>query len=73
MSFKLLHGPHRHLVFTIDEKLRPFFLEDRSGLESFPEISVIEIVHITPESIIGKSTFGKEAVDMRVPFKGAAK
>ncbi|EOS35046.1 IS91 family transposase [Dubosiella newyorkensis] len=33
MSFKLLHGPHRHLVFTIDEKLRPFFLEDRSLLD----------------------------------------
>lgn len=32
MSFKLLSGTHRHLVFTIDEKLRPFFLEDRSLL-----------------------------------------
>jgi len=32
MSFKLLSGTHRHLVFTIDEELRPFFLEDRSLL-----------------------------------------
>lgn len=32
MSFKLIKAPHRHCVFTIDERLRPFFLEDRSLL-----------------------------------------
>ncbi len=32
MSFKLLGCNHRHLVFTIDENLRHFFLEDRSLL-----------------------------------------
>lgn len=32
MSFKLIHCTHRHLVFTIDESLRHFFLEDRSLL-----------------------------------------
>lgn len=30
MSFKLIHCTHRHCVFTIDEALRHFFLEDRS-------------------------------------------
>ena len=33
MAFKLIHCNHRHCVFTIDEELRPFFLEDRSLLD----------------------------------------
>ena len=32
MSFKLIHCQHRHCVFTIDEDLRDFFLNDRSLL-----------------------------------------
>lgn len=32
MSFKLIRCTHRHLVFTIDEELRPFFLKDRELL-----------------------------------------
>lgn len=32
MSFKLIQRTHRHLVFTIDDSLRPFFLKDRSLL-----------------------------------------
>lgn len=32
MSFKLLNVSHRHCVFTIDENLRHFFLDDRSLL-----------------------------------------
>ena len=32
MSFKLVNCTHRHCVFTIDEELRHFFLEDRSLL-----------------------------------------
>jgi len=32
MSFKLIRCTHRHCVFTIDENLRHFFLEDRSLL-----------------------------------------
>lgn len=33
MSFKLIDCTHRHLVFTVDEDLRPFFLDDRSLLD----------------------------------------
>lgn len=33
MSFKLIRSTHRHCVFTIDQELRPFFLEDRSLLD----------------------------------------
>ena len=32
MSFKLVHVKHRHCVFTIDEDLRHFFLQDRTLL-----------------------------------------
>lgn len=32
MSFKLIQCHHRHCVFTIDEQLRQYFLEDRSLL-----------------------------------------
>lgn len=33
MAFKLIRCSHRHCVFTIDEELRHFFLEDRSLLD----------------------------------------
>ena len=33
MASKLIQCDHRHLVFTIDEDLRPFFLNDRSLLD----------------------------------------
>lgn len=33
MSFKLVNVRHRHCVFTIDEQLRDFFLNDRSLLD----------------------------------------
>ena len=32
MAFKVLDVQHRHCVFTIDDSLRPFFLQDRSLL-----------------------------------------
>ena len=32
MSFKLIQCHHRHCVFTIDEQLRQYFLDDRSLL-----------------------------------------
>ena len=34
MSFKLIDVQHRHCVFTIARELRPFFLQDRSLLNS---------------------------------------
>ena len=33
MTSKLIRCDHRHLVFTIDENLRPFFLNDHSLLD----------------------------------------
>ena len=33
MSFKLVNVAHRHCVFTIDDNLRDFFLQDRTMLD----------------------------------------
>ena len=33
MSFKIINVPHRHCVFTIDDSLRHYFLENRSLLD----------------------------------------
>ncbi len=46
---------------------------EQDSLEGFTEVRVIEIFHIAPETVIGISVFGKEAVDMGIPFKRAAK
>ena len=45
----------------------------KDGLEGFTEVSVIEIFDSAPEAVIRKPAFCKEAVDVRVPFKGASK
>ena len=51
MSFKLIRCTHRHLVFTIDEDLRPFFLEDRSRLDCLFQTVLLNLM----ESRIGDS------------------
>ncbi len=43
MSFKLINCTHSHLVFTIDESLRHFFLQDRALLNCLFE-SVSEVI-----------------------------
>lgn len=45
----------------------------QDGLKRFTEVRVIEVFNRTPEAVIGISAFGKKAVDVRVPFKGASK
>jgi len=51
----------------------PFFQSvEENGLERCSEISVVKISNPAPKPIVGKATFGQEAVDMRVPFKRAA-
>lgn len=46
MSFKLLRCHHRHCVFTIDEELRHFFLEDRSLLDCLFQAVRIVVSHM---------------------------
>ena len=57
--FGLLEG-RVDLVFQFVEK---------DSLEGFTEVSIIKIFDSTPEAVIRKPAFSKEAVDMRVPFK----
>ncbi len=70
MSFKLVNVHHRHCVFTIDENLREFFLQDRSLLNClFRSVrSVISRMffnmnkskNFTPGYIMVLHTFGRD-------------
>lgn len=70
MSFKLVNVNHRHCVFTIDENLRDFFLNDRSLLNClFHAVnSVISRMffqmnkskNFTPGFIMVLHTFGRD-------------
>ena len=70
MSFKLIRVRHRHCVFTVDELLRPFFLEDRSLLNClFHAVSSVVLSlfrrmnrskNYTPGFIMVLHTFGRD-------------
>ena len=70
MSFKLINVNHRHCVFTIDQDLRHFFLEDRSLLNCLfhAVTSVISLMfhrinktqNFTPGFIMVLHTFGRD-------------
>lgn len=70
MSFKLIHVVHRHCVFTIDENLRDFFLEDRSLLDClFHAVNQVvahmffkqnKSMNFTPGFIMVLHTFGRD-------------
>lgn len=70
MSFKILGVYHRHCVFTIDETLRVFFLEDRSLLNClFTAVNKVisqmfysmnKSMNYTPGFILVLHTFGRD-------------
>ena len=70
MSFKLIHCQHRHCVFTIDEDLRDFFLNDRSLLNClFHSVASVvnrmlqkenKSMNFTPGFIMVLHTFGRD-------------
>ena len=70
MSFKLVNVPHRHCVFTIDENLRHFFLQDRSLLNClFHAVNSVvshmffkmnKTMNFTPGFIMVLHTFGRD-------------
>ena len=70
MSFNLVNVTHRHCVFTIDENLRHFFLEDRSLLDCLfhAVTSVVSRMffklnkskNFTPGFIMVLHTFGRD-------------
>ena len=70
MSFKLINVRHRHCVFTIDEHLREFFLNDRSLLDClFHAVNNVvsrmffkqnKSMNFTPGFIMVLHTFGRD-------------
>ena len=70
MSFKIINTYHRHCVFTIDENLRRFFLEDRSLLNClFTSVNLVisrmffkmnKSKNFTPGFILVLHTFGRD-------------
>ena len=70
MSFKIINVQHRHCVFTIDQELRHFFLEDRTLLNClFTAVQsvVLNMFHkdnktekFTPGFICVLHTFGRD-------------
>jgi hypothetical protein len=70
MSFKLVNVRHRHCVFTIDEQLRDFFLNDRSLLDClFHAVNSVisrmffkqnKSMNFTPGFIMVLHTFGRD-------------
>ena len=46
---------------------------EKSSTESVTEIVVVKVFYMTPESIITVAAFGKEAVNVGIPFEIAAK
>ena len=70
MSFKLINVQHRHCVFTIDENLRDFFLQDRSLLNCLFHAVTSVVLHMfhkqnksknyTPGFIMVLHTFGRD-------------
>ena len=45
---------------------------EKSSTESITEIVVVKMFYMTPEAIITVTTFGKKAVNVRIPFKISA-
>ncbi len=70
MSFKICKSQHRHCVFTIDSELRPFFLKDRSLLNTLFQAVSSVLLHMfhkanksmnyTPGFIMVLHTFGRD-------------
>ena len=70
MSFKLVNVTHRHCVFTIDQNLRQFFLDDRTLLDClFHAVNSVvshmfykqnKSMNFTPGFIMVLHTFGRD-------------
>jgi len=44
----------------------------KSGLESFAQISIVEMFYNFPEAVIREGALGKETMDVGIPFQGPA-
>lgn len=59
------------VLFKRRADMRFQFIQE-GGLESFPEVSIVEVFHNPPEAVIRETAFGKKTVDMRIPFERPA-
>ena len=50
-----------------------FHFIEESSTESITEVIVVKVFYMTPEAVITVTAFGKEAVDVGIPFKIPAK
>ena len=46
---------------------------EKGSAERITEIVEVKVFHMTPEAVITVTTFGKDAVDVRIPFEISAK
>ena len=70
-------------LFMLSVTFRFYFFErrsdpvfqfiEKSSTESVTEIVVVKVFYMAPEAIITVTAFGKETVDVRIPFEIAAK
>ena len=70
-------------VFVLVVTFRFYFFKGRSDFdfhfieescaESISQIVVVKVLYMAPEAVITVTAFGKEAVDVRIPFEIAAK
>ena len=70
-------------MFVLSVTFRFYFFERRadpvfqfikkSSTESAAEIVVVKVFYMTPESVITVTAFGKDAVDVGIPFQVSAK
>ena len=60
--------------YFFERRSNPVFqFIEKSSTESVAEIVVVKVFYMTPESIITVAAFGKEAVNVGIPFEIAAK
>ena len=50
-----------------------FQFVEKSSAERITEIVVVKVFYMAPEAVITVTTFGKDAVDVRIPFEISAK
>ena len=53
--------------------IRVFQFIEKSRAESMAQIVVVKVFYMAPEAVITVATFGKEAVNVGIPFEIAAK
>lgn len=76
---KIRFGIDIEAVFVLAVTFRFYFFKGRtnpvfqfikqSSTEGVTEVVVVEVFYMTPEAVIAVTAFGKEAVDVRIPFE----